>query len=50
MEDPQEREQLFEQLVARMYEIGKASEAAAFLEIDAVLCKPCTKETLFSPR
>lgn len=36
-EDPAEREALFEQLVARMYEIGKASEAASYLEIDAVI-------------
>ncbi len=36
-EDPAAREQLFEQLVARMYEVGKASEAASYLEIDAVI-------------
>lgn len=35
--DPAEREKLFEQLVARMYEVGKASEAASYLEIDAVI-------------
>ncbi|MEM9254650.1 MAG: carboxyl transferase domain-containing protein [Pseudomonadota bacterium] len=35
--DPAAREALFQQLVAHMYEIGKASEAAAFLEIDAVI-------------
>jgi acetyl-CoA carboxylase carboxyltransferase component len=35
--DPAEREALFQQLVARMYEIGKATEAAAHLEIDAVI-------------
>jgi acetyl-CoA carboxylase carboxyltransferase component len=32
-----EREALFQQLLARMYEIGKATEAAAHLEIDAVI-------------
>ena len=37
VEDPAEREQLFEQLVARMYEVGKATEAASYLEIDAVI-------------
>ena len=35
--DPTEREALFQQLVQRMYEIGKATEAAAHLEIDAVI-------------
>ena len=37
LEDPVEREQLFEQLVSRMYEVGKASEAASYLEVDAVI-------------
>ncbi len=36
-EDEAARERLFEELVARMYEVGKASEAASFLEIDAVI-------------
>tara|TARA_R110002072_G_scaffold297433_1_gene470241 strand:+ start:7569 stop:9098 length:1530 start_codon:yes stop_codon:yes gene_type:complete len=31
------REELFQQLVARMYEVGKASEAASYLELDAVI-------------
>jgi acetyl-CoA carboxylase carboxyltransferase component len=35
--DPAEREALFQQLVARMYDVGKATEAAAHLEIDAVI-------------
>jgi acetyl-CoA carboxylase carboxyltransferase component len=35
--DPVARENLFQQLVARMYEVGKASEAASFLELDAVI-------------
>ncbi len=35
--DATEREALFDKLVARMYEVGKASEAAAHLEIDAVI-------------
>jgi len=35
--DAAEREALFQQLVARMYEIGKATEAASHLEIDAVI-------------
>lgn len=35
--DPAEREALFQQLLARMYEVGKATEAAAHLEIDAVI-------------
>ncbi len=37
VEDPMEREKLFETLVARMYETGKATEAASHLEIDAVI-------------
>jgi acetyl-CoA carboxylase carboxyltransferase component len=36
-EDPREREKLFQQLLARMYEVGKASEAASYLEVDAVI-------------
>lgn len=36
-ENPEAREQLFNQLLARMYEVGKASEAASYLEIDAVI-------------
>jgi len=36
-DDPVAREQLFQQLVARMYEVGKASEAASYLELDAVI-------------
>ncbi len=37
VEDPAERAALFDKLVARMYEIGKATEAASHLEIDAVI-------------
>ncbi len=37
VEDAVEREALFNQLVARAYEAGKATEAAAHLEIDAVI-------------
>ena len=36
-EDPEKRTALFDKLVARMYEIGKASEAASHLELDAVI-------------
>ncbi len=35
--DPAAREALFQQLVGRLYEVGKATEAAAHLEIDAVI-------------
>jgi acetyl-CoA carboxylase carboxyltransferase component len=35
--DPAEREALFDSLVAKSYEIGKATEAASHLEIDAVI-------------
>jgi acetyl-CoA carboxylase carboxyltransferase component len=42
-EDPVEREKLFERLVARMYEVGKASEAASYLEVDAVIDPAATR-------
>jgi acetyl-CoA carboxylase carboxyltransferase component len=35
--NPAARETLFEDLLARLYEVGKATEAASFLEIDAVI-------------
>jgi acetyl-CoA carboxylase carboxyltransferase component len=35
--DPSEKQMRFEALVAQLYEIGKATEAAAHLEIDAVI-------------
>jgi acetyl-CoA carboxylase carboxyltransferase component len=38
-----ERDALFEQLVKRMYEIGKATEAATHLEIDAVIDPATTR-------
>ncbi|MCB1703822.1 MAG: biotin carboxylase [Halioglobus sp.] len=37
VQDAEAREQLFQQLVAQLYEVGKASEAASFLELDAVI-------------
>lgn len=37
VEDPDEREALFDRLVAEAYERGKATEAASHLEIDAVI-------------
>jgi acetyl-CoA carboxylase carboxyltransferase component len=39
------REALFQQLVARLYEVGKAVEAASFLELDAVI-DPATTRTV----
>jgi acetyl-CoA carboxylase carboxyltransferase component len=35
--DEASRAALFEKLVAKLYEVGKATEAAAHLEIDAVI-------------
>ena len=35
--DPDERAELFESLVAKMYDAGKATEMASHLEIDAVI-------------
>jgi len=37
VKDEAEREKLFETLLARLYEEGKATEAATYLEIDAVI-------------
>jgi len=41
-----ERRALFERLVARLYEAGKATEAAAHLEIDAVIDPADTREVI----
>jgi acetyl-CoA carboxylase carboxyltransferase component len=46
LEDPAEREALFDQLVAEAYERGKATEAASHLEIDAVIDPAGTRSTL----
>ena len=37
VDDPQEREQLFEQMVARMYQQGRALNTATYFEIDDVI-------------
>ncbi len=44
--DPDERNTLFEELLAKMYEVGKASEAAAHLEIDAVIDPADTRSVI----
>ncbi len=44
--DPAERRARFDELLARMYESGKATEAAAHLEIDAVIDPAATRELL----
>ena len=46
VEDEVERQVLFDKLVAKMYEIGKATEAAAHLEIDAVVDPADTREII----
>ena len=46
VEDAAEREALFDKLVARMYQAGKATEAAAHLEIDAVIDPIDTRGTI----
>ena len=46
VEDPQERGQLFERLLAEAYEKGKATEAATKLEIDAVIDPIDTRATI----
>ena len=37
VEDPEAREELYQQLVGRMYEIGKALSVASLFEIDDVI-------------
>ncbi len=46
VEDETEREVLFEKLLAKMYEKGKAIEAATHLEIDAVIDPADTREVI----
>jgi len=46
VEDETEREVLFEKLLAKMYEKGKATEAATHLEIDAVIDPADTREVI----
>lgn len=48
VEDPGEREALFEKLVAQLYESGKATEAASFLEIDAVIDPADTRQVILA--
>ena len=48
VEDPKEREALFDELVAKMYEAGKATEAAAHLELDAVIDPIDTREVIIN--
>ena len=44
--DEEQRRALFDRLVARLYEVGKATEAAAHLEIDAVIDPADTREVI----
>jgi acetyl-CoA carboxylase carboxyltransferase component len=46
VKDEVERQALFDKLVAKLYEIGKATEAAAHLEIDAVIDPADTREVI----
>ncbi len=46
VKDEVQRQALFDKLVAKMYEIGKATEAAAHLEIDAVIDPADTREVI----
>lgn len=46
IEDEKEKEDLFNKLVAKMYEVGQANEAASFLEIDAVIDPGDTRTTV----
>jgi acetyl-CoA carboxylase carboxyltransferase component len=45
-ETEEKKKALFDKLVARMYEVGKATEAAAHLEMDAVIDPASTRETI----
>lgn len=44
VEDPQEREALYNKLVAKLYERGKAINMASYLEIDAVIDPADTRQ------
>ena len=46
IEDLDKRKELFDKLVAKMYEVGQAIEAASFLEIDAVIDPVETRNTV----
>ena len=46
IEDLDERKKLFDKLVAKMYDVGQAIEAASFLEIDAVIDPADTRQTV----
>ncbi|MFT4874630.1 MAG: acetyl-CoA carboxylase carboxyltransferase component [Congregibacter sp.] len=46
--DPDERQQLFDKLLAELYDKGKALEAAAHLEIDAVIDPADTRDQLIN--
>jgi acetyl-CoA carboxylase carboxyltransferase component len=46
IEDTQKREELYEQLVAQLYERGKAINMASYLEIDAVIDPADTRKWL----
>ncbi len=50
IEDPEERHNMFSELVAQMYENGKALHTAAFLEIDAVVDPLETRDWLVRAR
>jgi acetyl-CoA carboxylase carboxyltransferase component len=45
-ESEEERAALFDKLLARMYEIGKATEAATYLEVDAVIDPADTRQVV----
>jgi acetyl-CoA carboxylase carboxyltransferase component len=42
------RDELFNDLVTKMYEAGKATEAAAYLEIDAVINPMQTRSVIIN--
>jgi len=46
VEDEVRRQALFDELLAKMYEVGKASEAAAHLEIDGVIDPADTRQVI----
>ena len=48
IEDLDERKKLFDKLVAKMYDVGQAIEAASFLEIDAVIDPADTRQTVLT--
>ena len=45
-ENEEKKQALYDKLLAKMYEVGRATEAASYLEMDAVIDPASTRETI----